>query len=156
MPTARDSTHDDTRPAIRVSLTDYERLVGLAEAARGGAAATAAALLEELDRAELLQPEAVPADVARMESRITFRDDANGTIREVRLVYPNEADIAAGRISILTPIGAALLGLSPGQSIAWPNRRGDVRRLSVLSVDGADCRTPDSRGPDGRQGAGPL
>ena len=153
MSTARDDT---TRPRIRVSLADYERLVDLADAARGGAAVTAAALLEELDRAELLQPEAVPPEVAAMGSRVTFRDDANGTVREVRLVYPCDADIAAGRISILTPIGAALLGLSPGQSIAWPNRRGDVRRLSVLSVDPADCRAAGVRRSDGRHEGGPV
>jgi regulator of nucleoside diphosphate kinase len=52
-------------------------------------------------------------------------------------VLPPEADISAGRISVLTPIGAALIGLSPGQSIDWETRDGRVGRLTVESVEAA-------------------
>jgi regulator of nucleoside diphosphate kinase len=52
----------------------------------------------------------------------------------VQLVYPAEADIEAGRISILTPIGAGLIGLREGQSILWPDREGRERRLTVVRV----------------------
>jgi regulator of nucleoside diphosphate kinase len=68
-----------------------------------------------------------------MGSTVEFRSDT-GQQRRVTLVYPGEADFAQGRISILTPIGAALIGLSPGQSIAWTSRDGRQHRLTVLSV----------------------
>jgi regulator of nucleoside diphosphate kinase len=68
-----------------------------------------------------------------MGSTVAFRSD-DGQQRQVTLVYPGEADFARGRVSVLTPIGAALIGLSPGQSIAWTARDGRQHRLTVLSV----------------------
>jgi regulator of nucleoside diphosphate kinase len=50
------------------------------------------------------------------------------------LVYPAEADIEAGRISILTPVGAGLIGLAEGASILWPDRDGHERRLRIIAV----------------------
>jgi regulator of nucleoside diphosphate kinase len=70
-----------------------------------------------------------------MGSGVVFRSD-NGETRRVKLVFPGQADIAAGRISILTPIGAALIGLSEGQSIAWKTRDGRLRQLTILAVEG--------------------
>ena len=69
-----------------------------------------------------------------MGCRIEFRDNATGKVQTVTLVYPGEADIARGRISVLTPIGAALIGLSAGQSIDWETRSGSIKRLTVLDV----------------------
>jgi regulator of nucleoside diphosphate kinase len=68
-----------------------------------------------------------------MGSTLTF--DAEGRTRRVTLVYPTEADIAAGRISVLTPIGTALIGLSQGQSVDWTARDGRRHRLTVVSVE---------------------
>jgi regulator of nucleoside diphosphate kinase len=68
-----------------------------------------------------------------MGSTLTY--EADGQRRRVTLVYPTEADIAAGRISVLTPIGAALLGLAEGQSIDWTARDGRVRRLTIVEVE---------------------
>ena len=69
-----------------------------------------------------------------MGSIVEFRSDT-GQQRRVALVFPGDADFAQGRISILTPIGAALIGVSPGQSIAWTARDGRRHRLTVLTVE---------------------
>ncbi len=127
--------HNDAEPmpAIIVSVTDHHRLLGLAEAAEGRIPDVASVLQSEMERAQVVAADEVPANVVRMGSIVEFSADA-GQRRRVTLVYPVEADIAEGRISILTPIGAALIGLSQGQSIAWTARDGRRHRLTVLEV----------------------
>jgi regulator of nucleoside diphosphate kinase len=92
-------------------------------------------LLGEIDRAAICERSDIPADVVTMGSKVTFRDEKNHTERTVRLVYPAEADISAGRMSILTPVGAGLIGLSVGQSINWPDRGGIEHRLTIVAVE---------------------
>jgi regulator of nucleoside diphosphate kinase len=94
----------------------------------------AAELTEELDRAHVLAKGRHPVDVVCMGSKVVYRDDTTGRIQTVTLVYPNEADIAKGRASVLTPIGAALIGLAAGKSINWRTRTGEMKRLTVLQV----------------------
>ncbi len=118
-------------PAIVVSSSDQQRLTQLALDALHRAPDVAAELLAEMERAEVVDP--VPSNTVRMGSSITFSDDA-GRRSDVVLVYPGQADIGAGRISILTPIGTSLIGLSEGQSIAWTTRDGRRRALTVLGV----------------------
>lgn len=91
-------------------------------------------LLGEIDRAAIHSRDDMPPDVVIMGSEVTFLDENSGTERTVCLVYPSEADISAGRISILTPIGAGLIGLGVGQSIQWPDRGGSDHRLKVVAV----------------------
>jgi regulator of nucleoside diphosphate kinase len=75
-----------------------------------------------------------------MMSRVRFVDEATGASHEVQLVYPGDADTGMNRISILTPVGAGLIGLRKGQSIDWPNRSGQLRRLQIVDVvRGADA-----------------
>jgi len=124
-------------PPIRVSAADYERLVDLAEAVAASSPAVSEELLKELDRATVLPPANMPAGVVTMNSEVEFRDELSGKVQRVRLVYPKEADIEAGRVSILTPIGAALIGLSKGQRISWQTRTGERRSLTVLAVETA-------------------
>ena len=69
-----------------------------------------------------------------MGATVQFLDEVSGRRRTVELVYPQDADIAADRISVLTPIGAGLIGLSEGQTIAWPDRDGHTRLLRILEV----------------------
>jgi regulator of nucleoside diphosphate kinase len=69
-----------------------------------------------------------------MNSRVVFEDEQTGERREVTLVYPREADIDAGKISILVPVGSALLGLRVGQSIDWTLPGGQKRRYRVIAV----------------------
>jgi transcription elongation GreA/GreB family factor len=103
--------------------------------ARVAAAPLAAGLLlDEIGRARICDDERAPADVVRMGSRVEFVDEAHGEARTVRLVWPAEADIAQGRVSVMTPVGAGLIGLRPGQSILWPDRGGEKRALRIVAV----------------------
>ena len=122
------------KPAIQIGETDFERLSGLAEAVVRRLPDLAEELLVELDRADCVPADKLAPDVVRMGSTLTYTTDEHGP-RHVTLVYPGDADIALGRISILTPIGVALIGLARGQSIEWLARDGQRRRLTVLSVD---------------------
>jgi regulator of nucleoside diphosphate kinase len=122
------------KPTIIVTQSDHERLVRLAEAHAARNPDVSEELLTELDRARVVQDGKIGADVVRMGSTLRFTSDL-GEDRTVTLVFPGEADIATGKISILTPIGAALIGLSAGQSIDWTARDGRVHRLTVESVD---------------------
>ena len=122
------------KPKIVISTTDHDRLATLAVGAARKFPAVAETLQAELARAKLVEGDALPDDAIRMGSVVTYRVD-DEPARTVTLVYPAEADIDARRISILTPIGAALLGLSPGQTMPWTTNAGDVKRLLIVAVD---------------------
>lgn len=94
-------------------------------------------LADELDRAIVVHKEQVPEDVVTMHARCIYVDERLGTQREIELVYPSEADPTAGKVSVLTPVGSALLGLRVGQEIAWDFPDGSVRRLKVAAVSQA-------------------
>ena len=121
-------------PAIIVSDTDQERLVGVAMAALDRAPDIAEELLAEMDRATIVKADALPADVVRMGSTVTFVT-TDGRTRRVTLVFGAAADISLDRISVLTPVGTALIGLAVGQSITWTTRDGREQELTVLAVD---------------------
>jgi regulator of nucleoside diphosphate kinase len=122
------------KPRIIVSDMDCERLTALATAVRDRFPEVADELQAEMDRAQVMPALSVPADVVRMGSTVEFRSD-KAQQRRVTLVFPAEADIAQNRISILTPIGAALIGLSTGQSITWLARDGREHELTVMGVE---------------------
>lgn len=124
-------------PKIVVGELDHERLTGLAIAAIERIPEVAEELLAEMDRAKVVATARLPVDVVRMGSFVTFESDS-AQHRRVQLVYPGEADIEQGRISVLTPIGAALIGLSAGQSIAWTARDGKKHVLTVTAVEQAE------------------
>lgn len=123
--------------------SQYEELappiVGSADYARLRQCALSDELAEELDRAIVVKMEQVPEDVVTMHARCTYIDRRIGMQREIELVYPDEADPAIGKISVLTPVGSALIGLKVGQEIDWEFPDGSVRCLKVASV------TPRSR-----------
>jgi regulator of nucleoside diphosphate kinase len=121
-------------PEIVISTQDHARLQNIAEAAKRTAPDVADYLLEELDRATLCNAAPNCAPGIKMGSYVEFRDDKTGSVRSVQLVFPSEADVSQGKISVLTPIGAALIGLSEGQSIEWQTRSGDWKTLTVLKV----------------------
>ncbi|MBL8530750.1 MAG: nucleoside diphosphate kinase regulator [Hyphomonadaceae bacterium] len=121
------------RPDIIVTQNDHEELIALALKALGQAPG-AAMLLQEMQRAKVVEPAALPHGVLAMNDRVTFDYDGQ-TYRDFQLVYPQCADFADGRISVLTPVGAALIGLRDGQSISWPaDRQGGAHRLTVKEV----------------------
>ena len=122
------------KPSITVSQSDYDKLIRLADANAHRNPLVAEGLLSELDRARVVPDDKIANKIIRMGSTVTYRTDADEHAA-VTLVYPAQADIAEGRISILTPIGTALIGLSPGQSIDWTSRDGRTHRLTVISVD---------------------
>ncbi len=122
------------KPTITMTRTDHERLSLLAESHAVRNPGIADELLAELDRARVVADGRIAADVVRMGSTVRFVSDL-GEDRRVTLVFPGEADIAEGRVSILTPIGAALIGLSAGQSINWTARDGRVHCLTAESVE---------------------
>ena len=122
------------KPRIILTATDHEKLSGLASAAAITMPEVATELMEELDRAHILPKGRHPIDTVCMGCEVDFRDDVTGRVQTVTLVYPNEADISKGRISVLTPIGTALIGLPVGKSIDWTTRTGDTKRLTVLQV----------------------
>lgn len=121
------------RPPIIIGDLDHERLTRLAASAPDSMAAAADELLGELDRARVRPQSAIPAAVVQMGSFVTFRA-GSAQARTVQLVYPAEADIAQGRVSVLTPIGAALIGLAEGRSIGWEDRSGNSQELTVVEV----------------------
>jgi regulator of nucleoside diphosphate kinase len=121
-------------PAITVSIEEADRLASLAELASRGSSEVARLLLGEIDRAELLPSGEMPADVVTMHTHVEYRDDETNAIRRVQLVYPHEADITRGMISVLTLVGAGLIGMSAGQLILCPKQDGRKRSLTVLRV----------------------
>jgi regulator of nucleoside diphosphate kinase len=132
-PSMKTSRKDD-RPRIKMTADDHERLSRLSAAAMDCMPEVASFLSDELDRAQIVRNGKTRGTFAHMGCRIEFRDNATGKAQTVTLVYPGDADIARGRISVLTPIGAALIGLSAGQSIDWETRSGSIKRLTVLDV----------------------
>lgn len=122
------------KPAITIRRSDHNALTRLAESIADRNPTVSEELLGELDRAKIVDDTGLRDDVVRMGSRLRYTADT-GKDRVVTLVFPGEADIAEGRISVLTPIGVALIGLSQGQSIDWTARDGHVHRLTVERVD---------------------
>lgn len=121
-------------PSLIVSSRDLARLEALLDSPVLSRHPAALALIDELNRAEVLPPQQIPADVVTMHSRVECEDIANGEEHVLTLVYPNEADVERGRVSVLAPVGTALLGLSVGQSIDWQAPGGRPLKLRVKSV----------------------
>lgn len=128
-------------PPIVLSDADVDRLELLANspALRGDTAV--AHLLGEIARARVLPASELPANVVNMNSSVVCVDEHTGRARRLTLVYPWEADIAQGRVSVLSPVGMALLGLRVGQSIDWPAPAGNPLRLTVAERHPAEVRS---------------
>jgi regulator of nucleoside diphosphate kinase len=130
-------TQTAQRPPITLSNADFERLDNLVAAIERSQPDVAAYLAEELDRAKIASKEDLPDSLVVMGADVTFRDDITGDVHHKQLVYPDQAHGEDDRLSILTPVGAALIGLSEGQSIDWHTRSGEERRLTILKVAAA-------------------
>jgi len=127
------------RPAIHLLTEECETLTALALRIEQTQPMVADLLLTELERAKLHSAKTLPPLTVAMNSVIAFVDERSGTPRTVKLVYPQDADIEAGRISILTPIGAGLIGLAQGDSIVWPDRDGQERTLRIVRVEAGEA-----------------
>lgn len=120
-------------PPIKIAEDDSRRLSSLANSTMDLFPRVAQFLARELERATVTEEHDLHGAV-RMGSTVIYRDDETGASREIVLVYPHEANIELNRISILTPVGAALIGLSAGQRIAFETPDQRVKGLTVLAV----------------------
>lgn len=122
------------KPPIHLVDSDCDLIADLALSIERRSPDLSKLLLDEVDRAEVHTRETLPPDVVTIGSEVEFLDVEAGTTRRVKLVLPAQADIDAGRISILTSVGAGLIGLRAGQSIDWPCPSGRPRVLRILGV----------------------
>lgn len=130
------------KPEIIVSSQDLERLEGLLHTPAARNRQDLDGLRAELERAEVREPRDMPSDVVTMNSRARIREMPNGKEYQLTLVYPGNTGADGQSVSVFTPAGSALLGLTVGQSIDWPTVDGHVVRLSVLEV----TSQPEARG----------
>ena len=122
-----------SKPNIIVRESDYARLTALAQSSMDKDLALGEELMGELEWAAVVVDDAAASQTIQMGSTATYTTE-NGQMRTVTLVYPGEANIETSRISILTPIGVALLGLSETQSINWIARDGLSHALTVTKI----------------------
>jgi regulator of nucleoside diphosphate kinase len=126
----------DQRPIV-VTRPDHERLRILIESARARKRweeMHLLALADELESAEIVEPDCVPPDVVTMRSRVRVLDMVSGEANTYTICYPTEANFEAGRLSVLAPIGTALLGYRAGDVIEWPVP-GGVRVLKIEKLE---------------------
>lgn len=121
-------------PRLIMSIRDARRLEALLAKPSAQGSATAELLEQEIARADVRAPGEIPADVVTMHSEVICVDEVGGAERRLRLVYPEEVAGQQNAVSVLAPVGAALLGLSRGQVIDWPLPGGRVSRLRVTEV----------------------
>lgn len=116
---------------IILTKTDFQKISALIAA---NTTAIGESLEEELGRAFLVDDDQLPANVVSMNSTVKFEDVNDGNPTVVTLVYPHEANIDENKVSILTPVGSALIGLRVGQTIRWAFPNGKEKDLKVISV----------------------
>lgn len=122
------------KPKIVVSSLDSERLQALLDALPAAALPGKAELQEELDRAEIVEPGEIPPTVVTMNSTVRFVIDPSGEEFCLTLVYPKDLTGDGDRISVLAPVGSALLGLAVGDRIEWPRPGGGVLKVRIVEV----------------------
>ncbi|MBK0328002.1 nucleoside diphosphate kinase regulator [Rhodobacteraceae bacterium F11138] len=133
-------------PKIVINADELEHIEALADGAMQRNPALADRLLGEIGRARVVVPAKMPADVVSIGSRVTYRDETTGQDKTVTLVYPEDADISQQQVSIMTPIGVALLGLSTGAEFYWDTRDNQRRILTVIGVEQCDTANSDAEG----------
>lgn len=121
-----------TTPDITLSTTDYDRLDALLSSLPADSVGYDT-LSQELERANVVTPEQLPANVISMNSTVRFRL-ASGKTSTLTLVYPKDLQQSGNNISVLAPVGCALLGLKTGDSINWPLPGGDMSTITVEEV----------------------
>ncbi|MBZ0131655.1 MAG: nucleoside diphosphate kinase regulator [Rhodocyclaceae bacterium] len=121
------------RPGIILTSQDLNRLEALLNTLSAAAFPGKTELRAELDRAEVVEPQDVPSDVVTMNSKVRFALES-GEEFSLTLVYPHDMDGSAERISILAPVGSALLGLSVGEHIEWPRPGGGMMKVRLVEV----------------------
>ncbi|WP_447078204.1 nucleoside diphosphate kinase regulator [Shewanella algae] len=123
-----------TQPNIVISEVDLERLERLLDSLPANAFPGHQALEAELERAEIRPSKEMPDNVVTMNSEVCFRMSSSNEEFTLRLVYPKDADGSAGKISILAPVGGALLGLAQGDEIEWPGPGGGTVKVRIEEI----------------------
>lgn len=123
-----------TRPKIIISTLDADRLEALLESLPAGAFPGKAELEAELSRAEIVEPQDMPPTVVTMNSTVRFKVQSTAEVFVLTLVYPKDIDASGHKISVLAPVGSALLGLSQGDQIDWPKPGGGVLNVSIEEI----------------------
>lgn len=121
-------------PKVVINSDDLTHLEGLADGMMRRQPALADRLFDEISRARIVASAKMPKNVVSMGSVVTYRDETTGQEKSVTLVYPEEADITQLRVSVMTPIGVALLGLAEGASFYWDTRENQRRMLTIIRV----------------------
>ncbi len=134
MPPEHRHARSKDEPPVLLDAEYADRLQNLAVAVSARIPEISDRLLYEIERATVLPSGSLPDHVVTIGSRVTYRDNALGSVQSVTLVMPADADIGMQRISVLTPIGAALIGLAEGAEISWLTRGGEIRWLTILEV----------------------
>ena len=121
-------------PKIHLDKSLVGRLEALASSMMRRSPEVGERLMDEIARAKLVAPDKLRDDVVTIGSEVTYRDLSSDRVQTVFVVYPEDADIDQHRISVLTPVGVALPGLSPGATISWITRDDETRLLEIVSV----------------------
>ena len=125
----------DMMPEIQITRANRQRLNQiLADHAPIRSWRAVEFLVRELTRAAIVDDDITPADVVTMRSRVRFREEGSEATEMVTLAYPGESGLYEDAMSVLTPLGAALLGLSEGQSISYPRPDGRMRTITVVEI----------------------
>ena len=125
-----------TNRKIYITKQDRQRLTLMLDEALAGKHRDAASLKDlarELSTAETVEPKSVPADVVTMNSRVVVKDLETGEAAEYLLVFPEQADIAQGRLSVVSPIGTAILGYAKGDTLTWQTP-GGPRQIQIAAI----------------------
>ncbi len=122
-------------PPIIIDGAHYKRLANMANFYLEQNPYVAERLLEEIERSDILESNKMPSDVVNMRSKVTYLDETTEMQETVILVWPDEADITRKQISIMTPIGAALIGLRKNASLEWQTNNGIIKKLKILRVE---------------------
>ncbi|MGX0977395.1 Regulator of nucleoside diphosphate kinase [Roseovarius sp. EC-HK134] len=122
------------RPRLDLCQEDFNILESLAEGGFRRNPDLANRLFDELDRARIVPAKKLPPHAVSLGRTVTYRDETTAHESTVRLVLPEDADISQQRVSVMTPIGVALIGLSEGAVFHWQTLEGERRALTVLRV----------------------
>lgn len=121
--------------SIIISERDYNDLVNMLESLSTDEFKKASFLEEEMLRADIVEAGNLPPEVVSMNSTVRYVDMESGEMLGVRVTYPWDSNIDEGKISVLAPLGSALLGLGVGQEISWPLPNGRTKYLRVVEVE---------------------
>lgn len=122
------------RPKITISSLDAERLEDMIDSLGNNQFPGKDELLEEISRADIVEPEAMPSNIVTMNSKVKFKNKSSGKEFSLTLIYPKD-NAGEGTVSILAPVGSALLGLTEGDEIEWPKPGGGLLSVQIIEVE---------------------